>query len=74
MTMLFVKTVWGNIEGYTKHKVKEACAACEAQTMLGHPTYQDILGIVPSRMIANCPVSLTAVLKANRIFGPNLLL
>jgi hypothetical protein len=72
MAMLFIQTVRGNMEGYTQHEVEEACTAHEAQAMLGYPTVRDFLGMVHSRMIANSPVSPTAVLKANRIFGPNL--
>ena len=40
--------------------------------MLGHPTDRDFLGMARSEMITNCPMSPTAVLKANCIFGPNL--
>ena len=68
----FIQMVRGNMEGYTQREVEEACAAREAQAMLRHPTDQDFLGMVRSRMITNCPMSPTAVLNANRIFGPDL--
>ncbi len=71
--MLFVQTLRGNMEGYTQQEVEEACAAREAQAMLGHPTDdRDFLGMVHSRMITNCPVSPDAVINANCIFCPNL--
>ena len=70
--MLFVQMVRGNMEGYRQCEVEEARATCKAQAMLGHPTNQDFLGMVHSGMITNCPVSPTAVLNANRIFGPDL--
>ncbi len=60
------------MEGYTQHEVEEACATHEAQAMLGHLMDKDFLGMVCSGMIANCPMSPTAMVKANRIFGPDL--
>jgi hypothetical protein len=68
----FIQMVRGNMEGYTQRKVEDACAACEAQAMLGHPTDHDFLGMVHSGMILNCPVTPNAVQNAHRIFGPNL--
>ncbi len=44
--LLFIQTVWGNMEGYTRRKVEEDCAVQEAQAMLDHPTDQDFLGMV----------------------------
>jgi hypothetical protein len=40
--------------------------------MLGHLTDGDFLGIAHSKVIANCPVTLTALQNAHPIFGPNL--
>jgi hypothetical protein len=54
-----------------QQKVEEACVAHEAQAMFGHPTNRDFLGMVRYGMIVNCPVSPTAMLNANRIFGPD---
>jgi len=71
--MLFVQMVRGDMfEGYIQLEVEEARAACKAQAMLSHRTDRDFLGMVHSGMIPNCPVSPTAVLKANCIFGPDL--
>jgi hypothetical protein len=70
--LLFIQTLQSNMEGYTRHEVKEPRAAREAQAMLVHPTDQEFLGMVCSGMIFNCPVTPTAVQNTNRIFGPNL--
>ncbi len=70
--VLFIQTVRGNMEGYMQHKVEDACAAREAQAMLGHPTDRNFLGMVRSGMISNCSVTPNAVQNARRIFGPNL--
>ncbi len=72
LVLSFIQTVQGNMEGYTSRKVEEACAMQEAQAMLDHPTDQEFLGMVCSGMILNCPVTLTAVQNANRIFRSDL--
>ncbi len=71
-TLLFIHTVRGNMEGYTWHKAKEACAVREAQSMLGNPTDQEFLGMVCYSMILNRPVTPTAVQNANQIICLNL--
>ena len=72
MALEFVQTVRGNMDGYTRREVEEARAAREAQAMMGHPTDRELLGLVRSNLIMNCPVSTTAVTNANVIFGPDL--
>ncbi|KAL3810038.1 hypothetical protein ACHAXA_000207 [Cyclostephanos tholiformis] len=67
-----VKTVRGQMEGFTKREVEEARAAREAQAMLGHPTDREFIGMVRSNMIANCNVTDSAIKNAHAIFGPNL--
>jgi hypothetical protein len=68
----FVQTVRGNMEGFTRCKVKEAQKACKAQSVLGHPTDRDFLGMVRGGMIYNCPMIANAVTNAHQIFGPDL--
>jgi hypothetical protein len=58
------------MEGYTRCEVKEAHQARDVQAMVGHPTDQEFLRMVRSRMIVDCPVTPAAVLNSNRIFGP----
>jgi hypothetical protein len=72
VTLSFIQTVRGNMEGYTQREVEDARAAHEAQAMLGHPTNRDFLGMVYSGMILNCPVTPSAVQNANHIFSPDL--
>ncbi len=72
VALCFVKTVRGNMEGYTAHKIEDVRAAQAAQVMLGHPTDQDFLGMVRANLIDNCPVTKSAVINANQIFGPDL--
>jgi hypothetical protein len=67
-----MQTVQGNMEGFTKRKVKEACEACKAQAMLGHPTNCNFLGMVHGGMISNCPMSANTLTNAHLIFGPDL--
>ncbi len=67
-----VKSVQGNMEGFTKREVGEARRACKVQGMLGHPTDHDFMGMVHGGMISNCPVTPTAVQNSHQIFGPDL--
>ena len=70
VALSFIQTVQGNIEGYTMREVEEARQARDVQVMVGHPTDQEFLRMVRSGMIVDCPVTPTAVLNSNRIFGP----
>ncbi len=67
-----IDTVRKTIEGFTKRKVEEAKAACEAQAMLGHPTDCKFLGMLCSNMISNCTITNSAIQNTNRIIGPDL--
>jgi hypothetical protein len=67
-----IKTVHGEMEGFTKQEVEEAKAARKAQGMLGHPTVCEFLGMVRANVIASCNVTESAVKNAHIIFGPNL--
>jgi hypothetical protein len=67
-----IKTVWNNMEGFTKREVEEAKAAHEAHEMLGHPTDCKFLGMVRSNMISNCGITENAVKRFDLIFGPDL--
>jgi hypothetical protein len=69
VALSFIQTVRGNMEGYTRREVEEARQARDVQAMVGHPTDQAFLRMVRSGMIVDCPVTPTAVLNSNRIFG-----
>jgi hypothetical protein len=68
----FMQTVWGNNEGFTKHKVVQAKEARWAQAILGNPSKMDYKGMVSNNLIANCPITSSNVTNARRIFGPDL--
>jgi hypothetical protein len=72
VVLSFIQTVWGNMEGYMRHEVKEARTAQKSQAMLGHPTDQEFLGMVHFVMISNCPVTPSARQNSNQFFCPNL--
>jgi hypothetical protein len=72
VALCFVQTVRGNMEGYTACKIEDARAAQAAQAMLGHPVDQDFLGTVGANLIDNCPITESAIINANQIFGPDL--
>jgi hypothetical protein len=70
--LLFNQTVRGNMEGYTRRKVKEACATQEAQAMLGQPTDQEFLGMMNSGMILNFPVTQLLCKMLTKSLAPTL--
>jgi hypothetical protein len=55
----FVQMVWGNMEGFTWRKIKEAREACQAQGRM--------IGMVRANYIQN-----GAITNANQIFGLDL--
>jgi hypothetical protein len=67
-----IKTVWNNMQGFTKRELEEAKAAHKAQGMLGHPMDPKFLEMVCSNMISNCSITENTVKNANLIFGPDL--
>ncbi len=68
----FVQMVRGNMEGFTRRKVKEARKARKAQAILRHPTNCNFLGMVHGGMISKFPMTVNAVTNAHQIFGPDL--
>jgi hypothetical protein len=69
---MMVTTVWGNLEGDTRHKIEKAKEARRLQGMIGNPTKKELAGMAHEKLIANCPVTVQDVHNANRIFGPDL--
>jgi hypothetical protein len=69
---MMVNTVWGNLKGYTRHKIEKAQEARRLQGMIGDPTEREREGMVREKLIANFPVTVKDVHNANRIFGPDL--
>jgi hypothetical protein len=69
---MLVNTVCANFEGYTRHNIEKAYKAGKLQGMIGSPTERDFTGMVCEKLIANCPVTLQDIYKANQIFSPDL--
>ena len=67
----FVRTVRGNMEGFTSREIEEARAARKAQRMMSHPTGCNPLRMVHANMITNCPITVSVAQNANQIFGPD---
>jgi hypothetical protein len=70
--MSLVQKVRRNYEGYTKKEVLQAKEARRLQAMLGNPSEKDFKGMVSSNIIPNCPITLSNVTNALKIFGPDL--
>jgi hypothetical protein len=62
--MLFVQTVHGNYEGYTKREVTQAKEARRAQAMMENPSEKHYKGMVSSNLIENSPINLQDVANA----------
>ena len=61
-----------NYEGYAKKEVLEAKEARRAMGLIGNPSKNDFKGMVSNNMIANYPITTTAIINACIIFGPDL--
>ena len=70
--VLFIQTIQGNYEGFTKCEVTKAKKARRAQAMMRTPSEKDYKGMVSNNRIANCPITLSIVSNACAIFGPDL--
>ncbi len=66
--VLHVQTVHGNYEGHTKRDVLQAKEAQRAQAMIGNPSEGDFKGMVSGNLIKNCPVTMTDITNACKIF------
>lgn len=69
--MTLVNTVKQAEEGYTKRHVAQAKLAREFQGAVGNPSTHDLKAIVASNQIANCPVSISDIERAEAIYGPS---
>jgi hypothetical protein len=67
-----VTTVWGNLKGYTRHKIEKAQEARRLQGMIRNPTGRELAGMVCEKLIANRPVTVQDLHNANQIFGPDI--
>ena len=66
-----VETVQSNEAGYTKKQILGAKKAREFQSIVGHPSTADLRVIIQSNQIANCPVTIDDLDRAEKIYGPS---
>ena len=70
--VLFLQTVRGNYEGFTKKEVLRAREARRLQGLVGSPSEKDFKGMVSGNLIKNCPIDGVDISNARTIFGPDL--
>ena len=66
-----VETVKANESGYSKKQLEGAKKAREFQSIVGHPSTADLKVIVKTNQIANCPVTVDDIDRAEKIYGPS---
>ena len=69
--LTMVQTVKDMSEGYSDIQIWKAKEAREFQAKVGHPSTRDLKNIVKTNMIANCPVTVADIERAEKIFGPS---
>ena len=67
-----VNTVKDAEEGYSRRQILQAKLAREFQSVVGNPSTHDLKAIVSSNQIANCPVSIEDIDRAEIIYGPSI--
>jgi hypothetical protein len=69
---IFVTTVTGNKEGFTKRQVKDAEVTRALYVMLSYPSWKDFKWVIHSNQIKDCPVTVKATNTALKIWGKNI--
>lgn len=72
MSMLFITTVKGNMEQYTKRQVKQAQLARKIGNITGLASKAMMDRIINRNLLPNFPVSQMDIMAAENIFGPSL--
>jgi hypothetical protein len=67
---LFLLTVAGNKESFTRREVKGADKARALYHKIGNPSEQEFTAILDKDMIRNCPVTSDDARRALHIYGP----
>jgi hypothetical protein len=67
-----VMTVRSNYDGFSHKQIGNATTACRLMGMVASPSCRDFEGLVRYNMLKlkDCPITLTDVKNANKIFGP----
>ena len=66
-----VNTVRDNDKHITNNDYLQAVRAHELQVMIGHPSDKDLIKILKTSSLPNCPVTPRDVIIANKVFGPD---
>ena len=66
-----VNTVKETEEGFSKRQIEQAKAAREFQAVVGNPSTHDLKAIISSNQIANCPITVDDIDRAETIYGPS---
>jgi hypothetical protein len=66
---IFVETVSGNKQGFTRRQIKGAEAAWALYTTLSYPSWKDFTWVIRSNQIKDCPLTVQDVDGAHTIWG-----
>ena len=69
--VVFINTVKENQAGYSQRQIAAAKAARNLQSIVGHPSTNDLKTILQTNQIANCPISPADIVRAEKIYGPS---
>ena len=67
-----VNTVRDNKKNFTNNDYLQAVRAWELQVMVGRPSDKDLIKILKTSSLPNCPVTPHDVIIANKLFGPDI--
>jgi hypothetical protein len=70
--LMFITTVTGNKEGFTKRQIKGAEVARTLYATLGYPSWNDFKWVLRSNQIKDCPVTVQDADVAFQIWGKNI--
>ena len=69
--VIAVNTVRDNKKNVTNNDYLRALRARELQVMIGRPSDKDLVKILKTNSLPNCPVTPRDVIFANKLFGPD---
>jgi hypothetical protein len=70
--LVSISTVADNKLGFTKRQVKDAMRAGELIKRLGHPSVRDVIDMIKSGAIVDCPVTVSDVARFIQIHGADI--
>ena len=65
-------TVKDNMQGYTTRQIKKTDEARKLYHIIGTPTVENFKGLIKMNMIANNPITVEDVDRAEKIYGPSI--